>query len=67
MNTNPIEILLARLFTSPNEVERFLQDRETYARSCGLTSAQVAEISKIDAALLQFAANSFERKRRSRD
>ncbi len=66
MNTDPMEILLARLFASPNEVERFLGDRETYARNCGLTAVQVTEILKIDAASLRFAANSFERKRRSR-
>lgn len=63
MNINPMEILLAQLFASQNEVERFLQDREGYARSCGLTVAQVAEILEIDAASLRFAARSFERKR----
>jgi hypothetical protein len=67
MNTNPMEIMLARLFASPNEVEQFLQDRETYARNCGLTAAQVREILEIDAASLRFAARSFERKRGSRD
>jgi hypothetical protein len=63
MNTNPIEILLARLFSSPLEVERFLQDREQYARNCGLTAAQLAEIPAIDAASLRFAARNYERKR----
>ena len=63
MNTNPMEILLAQLFASPNEVEQFLQDRETYARNCGLTAAQVTQILEIDAASLRFAARSFERKR----
>jgi hypothetical protein len=67
MNTNPMEILLAQLFASPNEVEQFLQDRETYARNCGLTAAQVTEILEIDAASLRFATRSFERKRRLRD
>ena len=67
MNTNAMEIMLARLFASPNEVEQFLQDRETYARNCGLTAAQVREILEIDAASLRFAASSFERKRGSRD
>ena len=67
MNTNPMEILLARLFASPNEVEQFLQDRETYARNCGLTAAQVTEILEIDAASLRFATRSFERKRGLRD
>jgi len=67
MNTNAMEIMLARLFASPNEVEQFLQDRETYARNCGLTAAQVREILEIDAASLRFAARSFERKRGSRD
>jgi hypothetical protein len=67
MNTDPMEVLLARLFASPNELEEFLRDRESYARHCGLTLPQVAEVLKIDAASLRFAANSFERKRRSRD
>lgn len=63
MNTDPMESLLARLFASPNEVERFLQEPETYARSCGLTDEQVAQVLEIDAASLRFAAISFERKR----
>jgi pantoate kinase len=67
MNTNPMEILLAQLFASPNEVERFLQDRENYARNCGLTATQVTEILEIDAASLRFAAHGFERKRGLRD
>jgi hypothetical protein len=66
MNINPLEILLAQLFASPNEVEQFLQDRETYARNCGLTPKHVMEILEIDAASLRFAAASFERKRKSR-
>jgi hypothetical protein len=66
MNTNPMEILLAQLFSNPNEVEQFLQGREIYARNCGLSAAQVTEILEIDAASLRFAARSFERKRRVR-
>ena len=64
MTTDSMEILLARLFSSPNEVERFLQDREHYARDCGLGDVQLKEILQIDAASLRFAARSFERKRR---
>jgi pantoate kinase len=67
MNTDPMEILLAQLYASPNEVERFLQDRENYARNCGLTAEQVTAILEIDAAALKFAARSFERKRGLRD
>jgi hypothetical protein len=66
MNTNLMEILLARLFASPNEVELFLQDRERYARDCGLAAVQVQQILQIDAASLQFAARSYERKRQRR-
>jgi hypothetical protein len=66
MNTDPMEILLARLFASPSEVEQFLQEPDTYARNCGLTDAQVAAVLEIDAASLRFAVNSFERKRKSR-
>ena len=66
MNTNPLETLLARLFASPQEVERFLRDRESYARSCGLSAVECAQILEIDAASLRFAASSVERKRQSR-
>jgi len=66
MTTDPMEILLAQLFSGPSEVQRFLGDRQTYAKNCGLTGAQIAEILKIDATSLQFAAKSFERKRKSR-
>jgi hypothetical protein len=66
MNTDVMEILLARLFASPNELDQFLRDREGYAKHCGLTHPQVMEVLKIDAASLRFAANSFERKRRAR-
>jgi hypothetical protein len=62
-----MEILLAQLFASPSEVERFLGDREAYARNCGLTAAQAAEILEIDAASLRYATRSFERKRGARD
>jgi hypothetical protein len=61
-----MEILLAQLFSSPSEVELFLGDREAYVRNCGLPAAQVRKVLEIDAASLRFAANSFERKRRSR-
>jgi hypothetical protein len=63
MNTDPMEILLARLFASRYEVERFLEDRKNYARDYGLTAAQLTEILQIDAASLRFAARSYERKR----
>jgi hypothetical protein len=66
VNTDPMEMLLAQLFASAYEVERFLQDRETYARNCGLSSAQITATNDIDAASLRFAANSFERKRTER-
>jgi hypothetical protein len=59
----PLEILLARLLASPSEVERFLADRTTYARNCGLAAAELTEIQNIDAAALRFAARSYERKR----
>jgi pantoate kinase len=66
MNTDPMEILLARLFASPDEVEQFLREPDTYARNCGLTDEQVVAVLEIDATSLRFAANSFERKRKSR-
>jgi hypothetical protein len=66
MSADPMEILLARLFSIPNEVERFLQDREHYARACGLAAVQLKELLKIDAASQRFAARSYERKRRRR-
>jgi len=66
MSVDPMEVLLAQLFASSSEVERFLQDREKYAGNCGLRAAQVTEILEIDAASLKFAARCFERKRGSR-
>lgn len=66
MNSNPMEILLARLFANANEVERFLQDREHYARNCGLACVQLEQILQIDAASLRFAARCYERKRQRR-
>jgi hypothetical protein len=66
MSADPMEILLARLFASPNEVELFLQDREHYASDCGLAAVQLEQIMQIDAASLRFAARSYERKRRRR-
>jgi hypothetical protein len=65
MTPDPIEVLLARLLASPQEVEKFLQDRQTYARSCGVSSTQLTAILEIDAIALQFAAISFQRKRQS--
>jgi hypothetical protein len=67
MNSDPMEVLLAKLFASPNEVERFLEDRESYARNCELTDRQVVAVLEIDPASLRYAAKSFERKRNSRD
>jgi hypothetical protein len=64
MTVNPFEILLAKLFGDPQELALFLRDRESYARQCGLTAAQFGEVLKIDAASLQFAVRSYERKRR---
>jgi hypothetical protein len=66
MSTNPVELLLVRLFASPNEVGRFLADRESYAQNCGLSDSQIVAILAIDEASLRFAVTSFERKRRGR-
>jgi hypothetical protein len=65
MSTDPIEILLARLLASPSEVDKFLQDREIYARHCGVEGAQLTAVQEIDAIALQFAANSYQRKRQT--
>jgi hypothetical protein len=61
-----MELLLARLFADCDAVERFLANREAYARHFGLTATQLADLSTIDAASLRFAARSFARKRASR-
>jgi hypothetical protein len=60
-----LEIFLARLYSSPLEVEIFLRDRETYARAAGLPVERLADVLAIDAGTLRFAAQSFEHKRRS--
>jgi hypothetical protein len=65
MTADPIEILLARLLANPSEVAEFLLDREIYARRCGVGAAQLTAVLEIDAIALQFAANSYQRKRQS--
>jgi hypothetical protein len=59
-----LEILLARLYGDSCEVERFLIDRRAYAIAAGLSIDQLPSILEIDAAILRFAARSYERKRR---
>jgi hypothetical protein len=63
MSAAALEILLARLYGSPLEVEKFLIDRRTYAASAGLPAEQLPEVLAMDAAALRFAARSYERKR----
>jgi hypothetical protein len=58
-----LEILLARLYSDPNEVEKFLIDRRDYAIAAGLAMDQLPAIQEIDAATLRFAARSYARKR----
>jgi hypothetical protein len=65
MTADPMEVLLARLLGNPTEVERFLNDRERYAQECGVSGDKLMDVAKIDAVSLQFAALSFQRKRRS--
>jgi hypothetical protein len=59
-----LEIFLARLYSSPLETERFLQERTAYARAAGLSEELLPDVLAIDAGALRFAAQSFERKRR---
>jgi hypothetical protein len=66
MSATALEILLARLYGDPREVERFLIDRRVYAVAAGLTLDQVPAILEIDAATLRFVARSYERKRHLR-
>jgi hypothetical protein len=61
-----LEILLARLYGDSCEVERFLIDRHAYAIAAGLTIHELPAILEIDAAILRFAARSYERKRHSK-
>jgi hypothetical protein len=63
MNATALEILLARLYGSPLEVEKFLTDRGAYAAGAGLPALQLPEVLAIDAAALRFAARSYARKR----
>jgi hypothetical protein len=59
-----LEILLARLYSSPLEAERFLEDRAAYARAAGLPDEHLQDVMAIDAGTLRFTAQSFEHKRR---
>jgi len=56
--------LLARLYGSVLEVERFLKDRAAYARAAGLPKDNLQDVLAIDAESLRFTAQSFEDKRR---
>ncbi len=66
MSATALEILLARLYGSPLEVEKFLADRRAYASSAGLPAEQLPEVLAIEAEALRFAARSYERKRGQR-
>jgi hypothetical protein len=66
MSASALEILLARLYGSPLEVEKFLTDRRAYALGAGLSVEQMPDVLAIDAAALRFAARSYERKRGQR-
>ena len=59
-----LEVLLARLYSSVLETERFLKDRAAYARAAGLPEEHLQDVLGIDAATLRFTVQSFEYKRR---
>jgi hypothetical protein len=63
MSATALEIFLARLYADPEEVTKFLADRERYAGAAGLPAAQWPEVMAIDGSALKFAASSYARKR----
>jgi hypothetical protein len=63
MTAQPLEVLLARLLSSPAEVEIFLSGRRAYAIGAGVGVEDMPQIEAIDAEALRFAAASYERKR----
>jgi hypothetical protein len=67
MMVNPWEILLARLFSDPVQVEQFLADRRAYARAANVDLENSPELLTIDAEALRFAAQSYDRKRNRRE
>jgi hypothetical protein len=58
-----VEVLLARLYSSVLETERFLEDRAAYAHAVGLPEEHLQDVLAIDAATLRFTVQSFECKR----
>ncbi len=60
-----LEIFLARLYGNALEAESFLRERAAYARAAGLPEEHLPDVLAIDSGALRFAAQSFERKRRS--
>ena len=65
MKTSELEIFLARLYTDDALCRAFLAEPAVIARGAGLDEAAVQALISIDREGLEFAADSFARKRAS--
>lgn len=65
MNPDKLEHFLAQVYTNPEMRARFLQNPESTARAAGLDENVILQLTKIDREGIEFAGDSFERKRAS--
>ena len=63
MNSNPLEIYLAELYTDAATRAKFLADPEPSAREAGLSDSDVSALLNIDKTGLYMAAASYANKR----
>jgi hypothetical protein len=63
MRTGVIEAYLARLYSEPAEVQRFLDAPVVTALRAGLTQTEAEEVARLDPAALRISCRVFERKR----
>jgi hypothetical protein len=65
VSSDPLETLLARLYTDGDARERFLSDPHAEAARAGLTPSEAASVAAVDRDGLEAAAASFASKRRA--
>lgn len=66
MSSPALESFLARLYTNPHLLERFMRDPKAAMGGAGLSSAEETSLAALDRAQLLLTAHSFARKRTSR-
>ena len=66
MSAGNFEAFLARIYVDPDARARFLADPHSEAQKAGLTEVEREALVNIDRVGLEFAAQSFARKRMTR-